>query len=273
MKATPRRWLWRWLRRWLWIALALAILVVVADVPALLVSQSFVSHPSLPVDSTQLDATSLKATPSAMPSATFPAIVGQQFIYTPPTATPIPPIAHFATVAYFGDSLTGGYFATTQARDYASQVTAATGAREVAFMGTYGHSAANAYATMQGTPPPPAQLDIVELGTNDTEDTSTFSRDYQGILTILRTVNPHARILCLGPWQDAEPLRIADNNAARADCAAAGGTFINLMPLFATASNRGPVGRATWHGPADGFHPNDAGHAAIARAVLAMLRG
>lgn len=259
---------WKWgARPWL-VAIAMVALLV-ALAPAFAVSHA--RQPAPPIATLGLPTVAALSPATAVPTATMPALVGQQYIYVPPTPTPQLRPEHFATVAYFGDSLTGGFYATNQARDYVSIVTAAIGAQETAFEGTYGHSAAMSYASMQSSPPPSAALDIVELGTNDTEATSTFSQDYQGILAILRKVNPQARILCLGPWQDNEPLRVADDQAVQADCQAAGGTFIDLMPLFANPANRGPAGRSTWLGAADNFHPNDGGHAAIAQAILMAL--
>ena len=54
-------------------------------------------------------------------------------------------------------------------------------------------------------------------------------------------------------------------------CTTQNGAFRALMPLYLNNSFHGPAGRTTFKGPADAFHPNDAGHAAIARLVLDAL--
>ena len=53
--------------------------------------------------------------------------------------------------------------------------------------------------------------------------------------------------------------------------AEAGGHFADIAPLYANEAYHGPLGRPTWVGPGDWFHPNDAGHAAIAAVVLRAL--
>lgn len=257
---------------WLWVAVVLVCALLLADGPALLVARVGSSAPPIPTrglpSAPSVPVMDLASAPS--PSPTLAAVLG-------PDTTPLQvswPVQQFASVEYFGDSLSGGYFATTPAQSYVTLINAAVGERAIPSNGTYyGHSAVDAYAEMRATPPPAAQLFVIELGTDDTEDVATFAQAYQGALTILRQVNPQARVLCLGPWQPTFPLYVAEDAVIQSDCAADGGTFVDLMPLFAVGPYHGPVDRTTYHGPGDYFHPNDAGHAAIARALLLALRG
>jgi lysophospholipase L1-like esterase len=46
----------------------------------------------------------------------------------------------------------------------------------------------------------------------------------------------------------------------------------DISPLVdAQPPTRGPAGRPTFLGPSDDFHPNSAGHAAIARLIESQL--
>jgi lysophospholipase L1-like esterase len=45
----------------------------------------------------------------------------------------------------------------------------------------------------------------------------------------------------------------------------------DISPLYTQPGTRGPAGRPTFLGPGDDFHPNSAGHAAIAEAIDARL--
>jgi acyl-CoA thioesterase I len=192
-----------------------------------------------------------------------------------PTSTPSPsptPTPHtYSTMLSIGDSLAGGYYASTWSHSYAAIVAAQLPSRLLTTPVYYGHSAVNALEAMSQYPPPAADLALLELGTNDQEDLGTFQRDYAAVLGYLQRANPRIRLVCLGPWQPSTDA--AYNTVVQQQCAKAGGTFIDLFPLFDVESYHGPNGRATWLGPGDWFHPNDAGMAAIARAILRVLRG
>jgi lysophospholipase L1-like esterase len=169
-----------------------------------------------------------------------------------------------------GDSLAGGYFASTWSHSYAAIVAARLPSNILTTPVYYGHSAVNALAAMQQTPPPAVDLAVIELGTNDQEDLATFQRDLGAVLALLRQANPRIRLVCLGPWQPSTDS--AYNDVVQQVCTQAGGTFVNMFPLFDVESYHGPAGRPTWLGPGDWFHPNDTGMAAIAQAIVNALR-
>ncbi len=113
---------------------------------------------------------------------------------------------------------------------------------------------------------------MIELGTNDTEPPDGFQTAYQQIVQTLHRANPTARIVCLRPWQDpTNGYQPAYWQTIQAACRDWPMVVVDLAAPYLDASPHGPGGGATYRGPRDWFHPNDAGHAAIARALLAAL--
>lgn len=219
---------------------------------------------------------SLSRAPSPSPSPTSP---------TAPTPTPTRAHTPQATheIVFIGDSLTAGFFATAQARDYVS-LTAARTHKTFLVEGEYGVSAVVTNQQMQvGAPrlrvnavPDDARYVVIELGTNDVvapgETLTQFKSSYDAILTRVQRDAPNARLICLGTWRNpnagAHESGYAYNKVIRAECP---GSYVPLGDLFVKPALRGPAGRATWMGRSDDFHPNDAGHAAIAARVVAAI--
>jgi lysophospholipase L1-like esterase len=171
---------------------------------------------------------------------------------------------------FIGDSLTGGWYTSTPAQDYVSLVNSCLHATLIA-QGWYGVSAAQTLRQFQQALPPRGDVVVLELGTNDLnlEGVQAFRHIYSHMLALLRNASPHARLVCLGTWRGPEG-RAYDTAIAGA-CAHNGGTYRPLSDLYEHWSLRGPAGRTTWRGLADGFHPNVAGHRAIAIRVLQAL--
>lgn len=175
-------------------------------------------------------------------------------------------------VLFLGDFLTWGYAASDASHSFAVQVAARLGAVRVGYDGEYGGMASVAAQMLTAHPPPSATYVIVELGTRDTESLATFTVAYFAILSAVNHAAPRAHLLCLGPWQG--PL-VGDRGrywgAIQPACRALGGVPVNLSPIFQNPVDHAPSAVATYRGPADPYYPNDAGHAAIAQAVLAAL--
>jgi lysophospholipase L1-like esterase len=122
---------------------------------------------------------------------------------------------------------------------------------------------------------------VVEAGTNDFLDQTPrrrFAAAYRVLLAQVTAASPGARLVCLTMWipnaaPGRPPAKIGAafyNASIRRACRA--GAVANISPLFdAQPPLRGPAGRPTFLGPGDDFHPNSAGHAAIARAIEARL--
>jgi lysophospholipase L1-like esterase len=184
-------------------------------------------------------------------------------------------------ILFVGDSLTLGFAASAQANTYAARVVAAQGAVRIGQDSQYGISAITVAAHLaKNEPLPRADAVVIELGTNDHQDETgaAFASAYQAIVDAVRATSPHARLVCLGPWQPEDGPYPARWRVIQQVCASAGGVSVSLFALWRTWSLHGPVGRPVFlRGTAgtpnvsDWFHPNDAGHAAIAQAVLAAL--
>lgn len=116
----------------------------------------------------------------------------------------------------------------------------------------------------------PVDVAVLEAGANDVGKSTPreFADGYRRLIAAVRATSPDAELVCLGPWND--PQRSAPyEDVVRRLCA--GQTYLALSDLYARAELRGPAGRQTELGVGDGFHPNDAGHAAIVAAVTDAL--
>src|ERR1700754_72038 len=187
------------------------------------------------------------------------------------------PAAGSAQLEVVGDSLAAGRFAGTQEEAFPQLVAAALGARLelLAVPGvTTGQLAAQPV-------PPGGNVVVVEAGTNDLlaqTPRRRFADDYRARIANVRAGSPGARLVCLTVWV---PDDVASRPAAKIPPsfydatirrACSGGSVADISSLVdAPPPTRGPAGRPTFLGPGDDFHPNSAGHAAIARAIEAQL--
>jgi lysophospholipase L1-like esterase len=139
------------------------------------------------------------------------------------------------------------------------------------------HPARDVYlrvANPDAVPPLGPQLVLVELGTNDWTAAATRERFDAAYRRLLATVaTGHPALYCLTPlWRqradrgrarNAVGLSLDDYRALiAADCTAAGGVTLDGLA-------------AVPHAPAyfaDGVHPNDRGHAALAQFLARALR-
>lgn len=169
-----------------------------------------------------------------------------------------------------GDSLAAAFFATTEEDGFAHLVEEAIGPVEVSTTAR----AHQTLATVAGVTDVPSKVEVavIELGTNDVgmqTPLTAFQTQYEGLTRAIRAESPRARLVCIGTWTGWGDMydRIIEDA-----CVAVDGSYVDAQPLFTEAANRGPVGRATFVGPGDDFHPNNAGHRAVADAVLAVLQ-
>lgn len=111
-------------------------------------------------------------------------------------------------------------------------------------------------------------LVIVEVGTNDAvhNTVEAFKKSYTALLGKIRAGSPHAAVLCLDAWGDKQktlPFDVAEYNAV----GDAHDVYVPITPLFNDESNRWASGQLPDGTKTDNFHPNDTGHAAIAKLV------
>jgi acyl-CoA thioesterase I len=171
-----------------------------------------------------------------------------------------------------GDSLTAGRFATTQEEAFPDRAAAALRVG-IATLGVPGATTAQLAAQTM----PRGSLAVVEAGTNDFINQTPrrqFADDYRALLAKVTAASPGAKLVCLTIWAPNDApgkIRPASYNAAiRRACTT--GKVANISPLYVLPGMRGPAGRSTFLGPGDDFHPNSAGHGAIAQAVESQLR-
>jgi lysophospholipase L1-like esterase len=111
-------------------------------------------------------------------------------------------------------------------------------------------------------------LVTIELGTNDAgfhTPAATFRSQYDVIVNAVSSRG--TRVLCIGSWLPAP-----DYDAIiMQTCTAHGGTFVSLDGFYGVNAFHAPNGASSYLGRTDWFHPGDAGHEAIAAAVLATL--
>jgi acyl-CoA thioesterase-1 len=177
-------------------------------------------------------------------------------------------------VLFAGDSLTAGYYASTQAKGFSRLVTAKLETRgevEVEF----GSKAGATLSTVGNMVSVPSGLDlaVVELGTNDVSKKTPvreFAKQYAALLGKVKAQSPKVAILCVSVWQGmaaGDPY----NLAVREQCAAKGGKYVDVNNVYTRPGNRGPAGVKTWVGASDEFHPSDQGHKDLANAIIGRI--
>jgi lysophospholipase L1-like esterase len=179
-----------------------------------------------------------------------------------------------ARLVVVGDSLAFGRFADTQAEAFPQLAAAALHAR-LELLAAPGVTSAQ--LTAQAVPGG-GKVVVVEAGTNDfllQTPRRRFADDYRALLAKVTAASPGAKLVCLTTWvpKDLPPARIpASFYDATIRRACTTGAVADLSLISAQPEARGPEGRTTFLGPGDAFHPNSAGHAAIARLIEQMGR-
>lgn len=171
-----------------------------------------------------------------------------------------------------GDSISQGRFATLAEDAYVPTLRAGLEAGGPVQLDVIGNSG---YTSEQVTPDIPKQaydLVLVELGTNDAmkENPGKFGEDYRAFITAVRAASPDAPMICAGAWQTNYRASSVDPLIA-STCVDFKGRYVSLNPLFNVDTNRGPDKARGVYGVGDNFHPNSAGHKAIAARLLEEL--
>lgn len=98
-----------------------------------------------------------------------------------------------------------------------------------------------------------------------------FERNYRRIIEAIRQARAAAQIVLLGVWKQ-QPLAATYDGIIAQLADDYGATYVSLEALGADPALSGPAGVRVYEGTSDAFHPNDAGHAAIAAAVESAIR-
>ncbi len=175
-----------------------------------------------------------------------------------------------------GDSLAAGRFADSQDDAFPRRLAAAVHAR-LELLAAPGVTTAQLAGQAA---PGGGDVVIVEAGTNDflfQTPRRRFADDYRALVAKVAAASPGAKLVCLTIWMpkdvaDATPAKLPVSSydaTIRRACPA--GAVVDVSPIYAQPGMRGPEGRPTFLGPGDAFHPNSAGHAAIAQAIESRL--
>jgi acyl-CoA thioesterase-1 len=177
-----------------------------------------------------------------------------------------------ADVLYLGDSLTYGAFASAPAASYRALVDASLNQQTPIRSDFVGGSGKSSIDITPNITDKAYDLVIVEVGTNDAtnQPSGSISKNYDALLDKVRAASPNAQLICAGSWQTSYQASKVDGGIF-ASCRAHKGIFVPLQAYYQNANNRGPDKRQTFYGVADNFHPNDAGHKAIADAILSRI--
>lgn len=169
---------------------------------------------------------------------------------------------------FVGDSITVGDFASDPRNEFSAQVTAYLAAHGpvVAKKDAVGGVRVGYWSVRKM--PARQRLVVVELGTNDLFAARTpsaavlaaFDSQYRALVAHIVAASPGVRLVCLSVWRpvvdtaDTQPYDVL----IRRDCR---GAYVNISDLGTTPNLA-----------ADGFHPNDAAHLAIASRIEAVLQ-
>jgi lysophospholipase L1-like esterase len=232
-------------------------LIIVAPLTLVLVVFTLLHTPSPPVTSTVPMASQstiqLQALPSPAPSA---------------SAKTAP-----QRVAFLGDSYAFGHGASQPSKRWANLVSASKGWREANLSqeatnySTAGEPGFTSYtARLSAVVATGAQIVVVSGGRGDVGvGSARFRSDVRGTFAGIRAGLPEARLIVVSPtWgNDPAPARlVALISIVKDEAARAGATYLDIgEPLYGHLAMM----------DVDGWHPNDAGHAAIAAAVEKAL--
>jgi acyl-CoA thioesterase I len=178
-------------------------------------------------------------------------------------------------VLFAGDSLTAGYFSSTEGKGF-SQLVVSELQKQGPVERLGGARAGGNLSTVGNLVSIPAGFDlaVIELGTNDIQgktDPAVFPGQYEDLLNKVTIASPSTALICMGTWGSAGADTDAYDAAIQKRCEAHGGKYIDLSSEFTQSTNRGPAGVNVWAGTSDTFHPNDAGHARLAALVMDHL--
>jgi acyl-CoA thioesterase I len=195
----------------------------------------------------------------------------------------VPPIIPPAQLLIVGDSITAGYVASDPSTlGYAALVAADLHVSATASI--YGFPGADSSQVLADVPPAALAAShsyvVIQTGTNDFDDSTPaqFASAYSALVSAatatLAGQAERAQLVCLTAWQNPRQFNqygqtvAAYNAIISADCHAptqsdAQAHVVDITSLYTNPAYHNQSG--------DTFHPNDAGHSAIAQAIMAAL--
>ncbi len=173
-------------------------------------------------------------------------------------------------ISIAGDSIAAGHYASNPYATFRTLMYAALQARGAVNVQDPTTTALTATLSPALTVPAGMDLVVLELGTDDIPrtDVTTFGSAYSALVKNTRASSPNAALVCAGTWSANGS---AFDAVIQRACTSANGTYVSLASRYADPANRDPAGVSTYFGVTDGLAPNDAGHRAIAAALLKPL--
>jgi hypothetical protein len=210
--------------------------------------------------------------PSAFATKQGPALLPLTATEPSPSAAPLSLSTNGSGVlrlSIVGDTLATGRYASGPTNRFRALALSALEARGPVAVQEATPTSASGPSTAV-TVPGSLNLVILELGTDDMARTTAteFAADYGHLVDSIRASSPKAALVCAGTWSANGQ---AYDAVIQRDCVHADGRFVSLRALYADPANRGPAGVAGYYGLSDDRAPNDAGHRAIATALLRPL--
>ena len=188
----------------------------------------------------------------------------------------VPVLPAVPKLVFVGDSLSAGYFALSEAQSFRGLVTARFPCTS-ALIGVYGLRSGD--VDLSSITAEAGDVVIVEVGSNDAAAgvaPADFEARLRAIAEAARAGSATCRLVFLSVWQTA-PQRAPYDARIAGVARDYGGHRIELSAIKDDPSCSGPAGQVTYVGQlSDAWHPNNAGHAAIAAAVgrvIARLMG
>lgn len=179
-------------------------------------------------------------------------------------------LPHHPRIFYVGDSIGADMFSSTAAQGFQDMLTAKLHGREVGAVNNPGFTVDESTPLLRRMRPVVADLVVIELGTNDLgrgAKPAEFANSYRRLLQLAKNrMGSAAKALCVGVWNSTSITSSFDAVLSEV-CTAAGGVFCQISDLYGDEALRGPAGTRSYLGDRDDYHPNDAGHTAIARRL------
>ena len=189
----------------------------------------------------------------------------------------VPPALAQSKALLLGDSLTDGYYATTADHSYAAilQGWLSLYGYDAASQGWPGGYLVDIDASLDAIRASAPDLAVIEFGTNDAGahvSTADFEHAYRELLETIRQTRPGSTVIMLGVWKQYPAVRAVYDLIISRLALEYGAQYVSLEDLGDDPTMSGPSGVSVYRGTSDGFHPNDAGHAALAAAVEDAIR-
>ncbi len=193
------------------------------------------------------------------------------------SSTGTAPNGQYQRVLFSGDSLSDGWYASTEDLGFVKLLTNDLSLREqgAEIFHAHRHGYRLQDVTSEFSVPADLDLAIIELGTNDVRKQTSvndFTSQYIDYLQEITASSPEVQLICVGVYAKQGDLSEDLDKIIRAKCNAFGGTFVRIRDLYDEENLKGPMGNSTWAGDADLGHPNDAGHAVITKRIENALQ-